>query len=349
MSKGFFTQSAALLLERVPTKDELAAALEGCEIRGQLQFSEKREDGTVPEGRGWAGDDATVVGMGEGSKGAVLVDVVPVRWPDQVGQGGAEDIPDAQPSEEDQRLVAAYVMGHFGPFAFPFALDRAVGIGQASGFDAAGAVEKHTAFLRLRTSWVLGEQDPSAPPVPEDYDALKELRFLTELSANLLEEIPGALCYFNPNGEILAEASHLEASLEHSDKHEMPALDLWSNLRLFALQDLDGFAMMDTIGMPQLDVFDHEAFFPKDKYDPRELGAFLREASYFTLIKGASSVTDGIITRGPGKRDWRALIDRDALVPAPRPVIRWIPMDGTHIPDSVMERPKRDEETPQEA
>ena len=335
MAKGFFTNSAIILLQRVPTAEELQQALEGCEIRGQLQFQEKLQDGTPAPGTNWAGQDVTVVGMAENSRGTVLIDAVPHRWPDIAGQ------PDAPDPIEDQKLINAYITGHFGPFAFPFCLDRAVSVGQASGYEGAEeAVQQHAAFLRVRSSWAIGVEE-DAEAIPADYNAQKELRFLTELASKLLEELPGALCYFNPSGEVLASAEQLETSLDHADKHEMPALELWTNLRLFALEDLEGWALMDTIGMPQLDVYDHEAFFKKGAFEPRELGMFLREASYITMVQGADKLPDGFITRGPGKCDWQALVDRDALVPMPRPVIRWIPLDGSHIPEEIMAKPDR--------
>jgi hypothetical protein len=273
-----------------------------------------------------------VIDLCADGRGSLLVDVLPSPWPDHFGR-----------PEEDLKLFGALVTGQFGPFVFPENLERALAMGRASDRGLGDVRERHRALLRLRASWVLGAPEGS-PIVPEDYDPLAELRFLSEIASNLLE-LPGALCYFNPNGEVVATLQELEEALDHADQHHTPPLALWVSLRPVQVAELQGWAVVDTLGLWQLDLPDHEAFFRQDAYELGEVAVFLHQAVEKSLQHG-QPFQDGEVAVGPGKQRWRALVDRVAVVPMPRPVVRWVALDGTEsqIPPELLEKPPIEDE-----
>jgi hypothetical protein len=329
MPKGFFTQSAFVMLEAPVAVDSVVGLLEGCELRGKLQFHEEDASGqAVTDGIAWAGDDVLALTLAGDPRGALLVDVLAQKWPDHMGH------PEAEP-----RLFAAFATGQFGPFVFPETLERAFEIGRAADRGLADVREKHAALLRLRATWALDAEEGQTRVVPEEYEPQRELRFVTDVAANLLEEVPGALCYFNPNGETLATAAEIERALSHADEHGLPPLEIWANLRFIELGDLPGWSLVDSIGMMQLDVPDHDAFYRRERYDPREVALFLRHAAWVSLQQGRP-FGDGEVAMGPGRRRWRAYADRLAVVPAPRNVVRWIPLDGSEseLPPELLEK-----------
>lgn len=346
MPKGFFTQSVFVLLERAVSAEELEAALDGCEIHGTVQFREENAEGeVVTEGTNWAGAEVLAMTLGTDPRGALLVDVLPERWPDAMGHSTAVDAtdPSAGRTLESPRLFGALATGQFGPFVFPGALERAFEMGRAEDAALKHAIDAHKALLRLRATWALQASEGDRP-VPDDYDPAKELRWMVDIAANLLEELPGALCYFNPNGEVLATHAEMEQALAHADENGQPPLELYANVRFIEISDLEGFGLVDLVGMWQLDVPDQEALFKKDRYDPREVAMFLRHAS-FVQMKG-HAFGEGEQAGGPARRAWRALPERMAFVPAPRPVVRWIALDGTEdtLPEGVTAKPVLDEE-----
>jgi hypothetical protein len=178
--------------------------------------------------------------------GYVLVDVLPHPWPDKMGDPKA-----------DPELFGAWGMGWFGPFVFPGNLMRAVE--HSRGWSsAAQKTAEHAAFVRIKSSYVLGA-GPEVRFLPDDYDALKELLFVTDVARSLLS-LSQAVCYFNPNGETLHSPDSLESSLKYHADHGLPPLDVWSNIRRFEIGEV-GWTLMDTVGMRQLDVDDHEVVF----------------------------------------------------------------------------------------
>src|SRR5687768_14157605 len=104
--------------------------------------------------------------------------------------------------------------------------------------------------------------------MPADYDPLPEIHFITKIGLALLKH-PDALAYFNPNGEILADEKRLRQSLEYHEQNQLPPIDIWANIRL--LNPNNGWMIMDTVGMEQLDRPDFEACFPSKAYDLGEV------------------------------------------------------------------------------
>lgn len=269
-------------------------------------------------------------------EGHVLITTSDEPWPDAMGD----------PTDEPD-LFVAWSLGQFGPLAFPGCLQRAVE--QTWEWeDGREAAPQHTAHLRILVSYVLVGDDEitnsEAPLVPVDYDAIEELHFLTKVVTRLLE-LPQAICYFNPGGELLRDAEGLREGLNFAWAHDLPPLDMWTNIRLF--RATDEWSLMDTIGNGQLDIPDLEAIFRSDDYEPTDVHLFLRNASLF-LLNAEEELEDGDTADGPGGIAWIAMECDDGLSDPPRPTIRWVPDDGATPPVDLLEtgreEPEEDEE-----
>lgn len=303
MPKGLFTASLSVLFEAPPSLDALEESLAGVNIAGRRE--------AAPENP-WLGGPSLMVPMRPEVNGLVNIDVVDRAWPDRMGD-----------PQKAARLFGAWTLGGFGPFVFPGALERSVQ--QAVSWpEAAERVPSHQAFVRARVSYVFGRAG-DAPVIPEDYDPLFELHFLTDLARRLLT-VEGAVAYFAPSGEVVLDRPRLERLLEERAASEIPPLDAWTNVRFFRIGDEDGWALMDTIGNEQLGVPDLEACFPLDQVDPDEVAGWLRDVSLY-LVESGPVIEDGHTIDGPGGV-WKAHAKEESLAPAPRATVRWIPTSG---------------------
>ncbi|MGV3483670.1 MAG: DUF4261 domain-containing protein [Planctomycetaceae bacterium] len=316
MAKGLFTQGICILLERAVDLNKIEAALSGFEIVGRHEAN-----GT---------DDPTstlVLRFRPEVEGHVLVSLSPNPWPDDMGD--PEDTPE---------LFVAWSLGQFGPLAFPGCLERACEQSWAweEGRDLP---RKHTAHIRILTSYVLGSEedeeveDVDAPLLPEDYDSLAELQFLMKVASPLLE-LPGAICYFNPGGEVLRDETGLRQGLNYAWMHDLPPLDMWTNVRLYKATDT--WSLMDTVGNGQFDQPDMEAVFQADAYKVSDVEEFLRNASLF-MLREQEEVEDGDTADGPGGIPWQVLECDEALADPPRPTLRWVPQDGRDVPAELLD------------
>ena len=194
--------------------------------------------------------------------------------------------------------------------------------------------------MRFLISYVLGgeenpdDDDEDVPLVPEDYDPMDEMKFLTKAVSAVLE-LPQAICYFNPGGEVLRDENGLRQGLNYAWNHELPPLDMWTNVRLFRASET--WSLMDTVGNGQLDMPDLEAIYDSQKYEPSDVERFLRNASLY-LLNTQEDVDDGDTADGPGDVTWTAMECEDALSDPPRPTIRWVPEDGTDPPEELLDR-----------
>ena len=305
MAKGFFTQSAMVLFERVPTLEQLETLLEPFEV----------VKANPEQGPAWMGGPSLLLPFRPEVNGYVLVDLVDRAWPDGMGD-----------PQHDPDLFGAWTLGHFGPFVYPENLARAKAL-SVHWPEAGAESSRHQGFVRIRSSYILGA-DESSPVLPEDYIPLPELELVTRIARALLDA-PAALAYFNPNGETLHSRTTFDEVQAWHAEHGLPPLPIWSHVRLFRLEN--PWLLMDTVGMDQLDTIDHEAYFPGDSYEPGAVAAFLRNAADYVFSHGPV-IKPGDTMDGPGDVHWQAEPREDGLAPRPRPVLRWTPLDGSRSP-----------------
>ena len=294
--------------DRVPTLDEVAAS----------DIAPRAIAKRLDNGREWAfGGPSLVTPFRPEVNGHVSIDIVSRPWPDSMGD-----------PKGDSMVFAAWSMGHFGPYTYPGALARAT---QQSWHWTAAAetAGRHSAFVRVRCSYVFGARQ-DAPVLPQDYSPMPELLFATEVARAILA-VPGALCYFNPNGECLYTREDVSKLLARHKGTGPAALELWSNVRLFQVPADSSWSLMDTVGMWQLDVPDHEACFAKRRYDTSEVALFLRNAADYVCERGLV-IENGDTMDGPGAIRWQGATFETGLADPPRQVLRWLPLDGLRRP-----------------
>jgi hypothetical protein len=312
--KGFTTQSACVLLERPVTLDELAAALQGFDVVRRIEG----QDG------GWmAVAPSLLIAMRPEVNGYISADIVNRSWPDGMGD-----------PKGDSELFGAWTFGFFGPFTFPGNLQRATEQCWVWA-DGKTVAARHKGFIRLRSSYAFGAQDQQ-PILPKDYDPVPELLLVTEIARATLR-IKGALCYFNPNGESLRGTEFVDEVLKrHAQGGPLP-LDLWCNVRLFNLADADGWCLMDTVGMEQLDLREQEACFLGARYEAGQLPGFFYNVAGYILTNGPV-IKDRDTINGPAGVNWQGRHFAQTLVPPPRgQVLRWLPVDGSRPPRKLLE------------
>ena len=315
MSKGLFTQGMCILLRAPVAISDLEQRLSAFNFVGR---QESIEDDDAPE--------TLVYEYEPNTNGHLLVTPASNAWPDDMGD----------PDESPERFVA-WSLGQFGPLAFPGCLQRAGD--QACGWEEGGQrILEHTAHIRFLISYVFGNDEPDddedVPLVPEDYDPIDELAFLTKAVALVLE-MPEAICYFNPGGEVIRDENGLRQGLNHAWSHNLPPLDMWTNVRIYRADE--AWSLMDTVGNGQFDVPDLEAIFENERFEPSEIEGFLRSASLY-MLRSEEEIEDGDTADGPGDISWRAMECEDALSDPPRPTIRWIPDGDAEPPAELLER-----------
>src|SRR5512133_2244581 len=294
MAKGFFTQGTAVLFRRPVAIEEVRALVERRHAVARQVRANERWQLSGP---------GLVVRYRDAVNGLAAVDVVDRPWPDAMGD-----------PKNDAFTFAAWTMGHFAPLAYPGSLARAVQ--HAWGWpEARTVVPAHAAFVRILLSYVFGAR-PDAAVMPGDYDPVYELSFVTGLARAVLDH-PEAICAFNPGGELLLGRPEIDARVETDRRIDAPALDTWSNVRLFSYDD--GWSFMDTVGNGQLDLPDHEAAFPAGRFEPAAVDSFLRNASLY-LLRNGPVVKNGDTMDAPGELRWQAWSFVEGLMSPPRAV-----------------------------
>jgi hypothetical protein len=227
--------------------------------------------------------------------------------------------------------------GQFGPLANPGSLQRAMK--QCWGWkDGRTVPAEHKGFVRLRCTYTLGLGE-DAPLLPQDWDGVAELQYLTTVADAVLT-LPGAVCYFNPNGETLRDLNALRAAQDQAKTDGMLPIELWTNVRLYPFEG--DWVLMDTVGNCQMnakgsahplhELRDIEAFYLNKKYDFGEVDHFLRDLSLYMHERGGEVIKDGDTIDGPGNVPWKATLSDRAVAMPPRPVIRVVPQDGAELP-----------------
>ena len=303
MPKGLYTQTVCVLTDGSTTITHIRSAV------SEAGFSVLRE---VPSGERWEfSGPSLVVSHRAEANGTVVIDVIDRPWPDSMGD------PKSDPS-----LFGAWGMGQFGPFTYAGGLQRAA---QHSWSWKQGreVALKHQGVVRLRMTYA-GGLPAHAPLIPTDCDPLAELTFLTRIVI-ALGSIPGALCYFNPNGEVLRDFAGLKSVSQACLQEQKQPILLWSNARLFQLGS--GFGFMDTVGNEQLDVSDIEVAYPTAEYQPADIDYYMRNVTHYLLDCGRQ-LKSGEAIDGPGERglSWRIHMPESPLVSPPRRVLRLFPV-----------------------
>ena len=337
MAKGLFTQGMCVLLRSPVSAEAVIDALDGFTLVGRHE-NDGDEDVSV----------TLVFDYRPEVNGHLLVTLSGATWPDELGD----------PDEIPERFIA-WSLGQYGPLAFPGCLQRA-GEQSWAWEDAASQVDRHRGHIRFLVSYVIGPHgtddpvrpdetsdpetksegdgdadiDPNDPSLmPADYNPIDELRYTTKAVESVLQ-LPEALCYFNPAGEVLRDGDGLRRGLNHAWSHELVPIDMWTNVRLFRADET--WSLMDTVGNGQFDTPDVEAVFSSKRFEPSEVEGFLRSASLY-MLTGDDPVEDGDTADGPGEISWRAIICADGLSDPPRQTVRWIPEDGDDPPERFLD------------
>lgn len=308
--KGIFTQGACILMDRRVGLDEVLAAL------GPFAPGHRPATGTP-----WLFESgALTIPLPDESGGVVLVDTVPSPFPD--GMGATEDAP----------LFSAWALGTFGPFAWPGALERALQHGPDKAL--VKATRRHQGFVRVLTSYSQGQEH--SPLLPERYDALLELRCLTDVVTALLA-LPGALAVFFPGGESLRSPREARQVVEaHRQGGPLP-LPLWCNTRRATLAPTPDWTLVDTVGMEQLDLPDFEACIPRAGRPLGDVEGLLLDMALYALRERRFFDTGHTLT-DPGGRRWCARVLAQGLRAPPRPVFRWF-LDDVAVPPALEAEP----------
>jgi hypothetical protein len=308
MRKGFFTQCLCVLLERTVSIEQIERALQ--------QFSPIAPEASNEH---WAfSGPCVLLPYRPAVNGYAIVDVVPVKWPDHMGN-----------VEQEKELFSAWMMGFWGPGTYPGALGRALQHQERVWDGVASVVNKHSALIRVRLSYAVGADDDSTLR-PADYDPIAEMAFLMKVAMAVLQ-MDGALCYFNPNAETLRNLEGVRESMDHWAGNDLPPMDLLSDVRLFKAEG--DWSLMDSVGNGQLEIPDQEACF-SEAYDPNEVAAWLRDLALY-MIRNGAIIKAGDSTDGPAGKVWRAKVIGESLTEPPRQVIRWFPDDGTLAPAAL--------------
>lgn len=313
MAKGFFTQGVCLLTDGKASLHDIKSALlqQGFDIVKELPAREN-----LP-----LSGPSLVVAFLPDVNGYAAVDVVNQPWPDSMGD------PKSDPS-----TFAAWSMGHFGPLAFPGGLARARQHPWAWK-PSQSISEGHRGFIRLRISYVFGAGN-DALIMPEDYDPIAEMMFLSRAVLALFD-VPGVICYFNPNGEVLRDAASFRRVWDACEEQQKLPLLLWSNIRFFKLTDELGF--MDTVGNGQLEIQDVEAAFPLAQYDPGDIDYYLRNVSHYLLdLDREMQAGDEIDGPGEANLSWTMDVLEETVEQPPRRVLRLWPKASTHAVEKAM-------------
>ncbi|MFN7733752.1 MAG: DUF4261 domain-containing protein [Pirellula sp.] len=321
MESKFFTQCVCVLLKSPVSIKTIQQTLSDLNFTGEDFSTESWE---------FCGSAAVAEYQPE-SDSHLVIDVIEQAWPDDMDY----DTPDSL-------LHAAWKTGNFGAHTFPGALERAI---EQSWVWPEGKeiAPTHTGFIRLRISYAFGESDADAEGedeesdivLPDDYDPVNELEFLVEQAGKLLA-LPQALCYFNASGEVLRDRGSFGESVQLCEEHEVPPIDLWSNIRLFRFDD--DWAMMDSVGNGQLGLDDVETCFHSEGYDFNTVDQLIRMVSMLSM--GGEEFEEGESVEDESGQSWTVSFHEDSLCDPPRYVLRLVPDDGRELPPQLSEAPE---------
>lgn len=308
--KGFYTQTLVILFSETPDLGLIRMTVErsGFHVRSVEDESDWKEMQGAALMLDWQPE----------VNGCCVLDVIDHPWPDDMGD-----------PEENPSLFSAWTMGAFGPFTEPGALERARTFG--CPVPEAEAAAGHAAFVRVRMTYVFGAGD-DAPIRPGDHDPRMELEWLFQLCLAVME-VPGALLFFNPNGEVLMPREDLAAHIDASRDAKVLPLMAIAKARLFAVED--GWQMVDTVGLAQLNLPDHEVAIPPETAFPADAAIrFCWNVSLY-LADSGNTIETGHTADGPGGQPWRAETREQSSFSPPRAVTHWTLDSAAPEPPSI--------------
>lgn len=313
MTQIFFSQCVAVLCSEAPGLAELRLILEreGYTIKADEDTSE------WPEMQGAGLTLAT-----DFENGATCwVDICEFPWPDELGVTG------------DPTLVTgAHMMGAFGPFAHPGAFDRAL---QAPGYQSAAPdARNHRAFVRFRISNLIPASEESAEASfasVENANLAWEIAYLLRVAASL-REMPVALAYFNPCSELLLSMQGLAETLTFAFEQKTYPVEAVCRVRGCLVDD--EWSLVDSIGMEQLGLRDHEFAWADVEFSRKEQLEFLINLLHYQSDHSAP-MTTGHTTDGPHDKLWRAEERETSCMVPPRKVLHWTMEGSPQEPDHL--------------
>ncbi len=302
--KGLFTQGAALLLGYNRSRST------SCCPCSKVSASRRR----LGASGNWAlGGETLLLGFRQRAAARWRSTWSSSPWPDEMG--------DPQLSPE---LFGAWSNGYFGPFTFPQRLRAR----RPPGLDLEGSPGRPAGApglpppahqLRLRRGSPATRCDPGKPRS-------------AGRAAGAHRGRPGA--FPPPGGDRLFQpqrrnpAASANGWPKPSTGPRRRSVPRSTSGRTCASSPstgcADGWFLMDTVGMLQLDVPDHEIFLPGKTYDFREAEGFLRNVALYVMNHGPV-FDDGDTIDGPGGKNWVATSYRGILhraAPAGDPLVR---------------------------
>lgn len=305
MTQIFFSQCIAVLCSEAPGLAELRLILEreGYTIKADEDTSEWPE---------MQGEGLTLATNFENGA-TCCVDICDFPWPDDMGVTG------------DPTLVTgAHMMGAFGPFAHPGAFERAL---QAPGYQSApSSTREHRAFVRFRVSNLIPASEESAEArfaSAENANPAWEIAYLLRVAASL-REMPVALAYFNPSSELLLSMEGMSGILGFAFEHKTYPVEAVCRVRGCKVDE--EWSLVDSIGMEQLGLRDHEFTWAGAEVSRQEQVEFLINLQHYQIDHSAP-MTSGHTTDGPHDKLWRAEERENACMMPPRRVLHWT-IDG---------------------
>ncbi|MBE7498127.1 MAG: DUF4261 domain-containing protein [Verrucomicrobiaceae bacterium] len=317
MTQCFFSQCVAVLVSEAPGLAELRLILEreGYTIKADEDVSQ------WPEMQGAGLTLATDFANGA----SCWVDICEFPWPDNLGV-----------TEPPTLVTGAHMMGAFGPFSHPGAFERAL---QAPGYDAvAQEARKHRAFVRFRVSYLIpasGESAEARFASAENANRAEEIGWLLRAAASL-RGMPTALAYFNPASEMLLSMQGLAGIISFAFEHKTYPVEAVCRVRGCKVDE--EWSLVDSIGMEQLGLHDHEFAWADADVTRQEQVEFLINLLHYQIDHSAPMMS-GHTTDGPHDKLWRAEAHETSIMIPPRKVLHWT-MDGTAAEPAILKQPQ---------
>ena len=312
--KVHYTQVTALLFSDAPDLGRLCRLLQ----HHGYQIAEMEEATRWPEMKG------PNLKLRTGGASFCQVDVCAFPWPDDMGSGGGS----AAVSE-------AYAEGAFGLATQHGALERA--LQSPASWDVSHEAPGHQAFVRVRMGRVLygSAQARHLPAAESAAEVMQELRFMLQV-AGALAQVPGALAYFNPNGEVLMRCDVLVLlSSKSGEPQQGLPLDAFCSCRSGLMEGR--WSWVDCLGLAQLGLLDHEFVWMDSEVSQRDQQELMLTMIHYQLHENAQVATGQVANDPQGKR-WVAE-ERPSSCQLPRRrVLNWTLEGAPTTPSSLMEQ-----------